>query len=73
MHLHLPKKMHIRPPKIHWKKYIERKVLILGGVVLASYVAERHGIHHSLVTHIHEFSATVFLEHTLIGIPFAVD
>lgn len=70
MHLHLPKKMHIRPPKIHWRKYLERKVIILAVIVLITYAAERYGIHHSMITHVNEFSATVFFEHILIGIPF---
>lgn len=65
-------KVHIKvpKPKIDWKLYLTRKVIILGGVVMVTYVAESFGIHQKVITTIHEFTATVFFEHVFVGIPF---
>ena len=67
--MHLPH-MHIKHPKIDWKLYFTRKVIILGGVVVLTYAMKELGIHQRGIDTIHEFTATVFFEHIFIGIPF---
>ena len=57
--------MHFRPriktPRIHWKKYIERKCFVLLALVIVTFVME---------TWFHDFSIAVFFEHAVFGIPF---
>jgi uncharacterized membrane protein len=65
--MHLP---HCPHPKIDWKLYFKRKVIILGGVVVMTYALEHLGIHQKAIETVHEFTATVFFEHIFIGIPF---
>lgn len=67
--MHIPNP-HLRPPRIHWRRYMERKVIILAVLVAATYIAEHHfGMHQSLVERVHEFSISVLAEHLVFGIP----
>lgn len=67
--MHIPHP-HCRKPKIDWKLYFTRKVIILGGVVIVTYALHSVGVHQKAIETIHEFTATVFFEHIFIGIPF---
>jgi hypothetical protein len=68
--MHIPK-IHIKPPKIKWRAYLERKVILLASLVLATYVMEVYfHVHSSLVDKTHELAVGVFVEHCLWGIPF---
>jgi hypothetical protein len=56
-------------PKVHWKLYFTRKVLILVGVVVATSYAQEYFHVHTL-GRIHEFGLSFLFEHLLFGIPF---
>lgn len=59
---------HIKPPKIHWELYLQRKIYILLGCVVLTYVAEEF-LHIRGVSTFHELSKAVFMEHIIFGIP----
>lgn len=61
--------IHIRPPKIHWRLYLTRKVLILGTLVVASYYIEAW-LHAPVVGRAHELAMGTLFEHLFFGIPF---
>lgn len=70
--MNVPKvKLHLRPPRIHWRKYLERKVIILASIITLTYIMETYlHMHQSLIRSTHELTVAVFLEHTIWGIPF---
>ena len=69
MHIRHPT---IRPPKIHWRRYIERKVVILGSLAIATFIMESYfhvprvgGVIHGF----HDLTVGVLAEHLVFGIP----
>lgn len=64
--MHFP---HIRPPRIHWRHYLTRKVLILGALVVATYIVGQQ-MHMGMFNRVHELTLGTLLEHLLFGIPF---
>lgn len=67
MHVPTP---HLRPPKIHWRKYLERKVILLVALVASTYVLESYfGLHVTVVHQAHELAVGVLAEHVFFGIP----
>jgi hypothetical protein len=69
--MHVPK-LSVKPPKIHWRKYLERKVIVLAAFCFATYVMETYlhvprvgGIVHSF----HDLTVGVLAEHLFFGIP----
>ena len=63
--------MHIwnyRPPKIHWRKYMTRKVIILACFVVASTCVNTY-MHFALLDHAHELAMGTLFEHLIFGIP----
>jgi hypothetical protein len=58
---------HIRPPKVHWRKFVERKVIMLTCVVVISpYLSEYLHLH--LFNHIHELALGTLCEHLVFGV-----
>lgn len=69
MHIRHPS---IRPPRIHWKKYLERKVIVLSALCLSTFIMETyfHMPHVMPVIHsFHDLTIGVLAEHLLFGIP----
>ncbi len=58
----------IRPPKIHWRKYVTRKVIFLATFAIVSpYIAA--WVHVELLSHAHELAVGTLFEHLIFGIP----
>lgn len=63
--------MHVakfRPPKIHWRLYFTRKVLILGVLVIVTSYIEAH-LHFRVMGRAHELALSTLAEHLFFGIP----
>lgn len=59
----------VRPPKIHWRLYITRKVMLLGSLVIFTYYLELW-THMTLISKTHELAMGTLFEHLFFGIPF---
>jgi len=54
--------------RVHWRKYITRKVLIVAGIMLALQLLE-HITRWHFAGKIAEFSTSSLVEHVLFGVP----
>jgi hypothetical protein len=60
--------MTMKIPRIHWRKYLTRKVFILSGFVIAGLSAE-HYLHLWFCGKGAELALGTILEHTLFEVP----
>lgn len=69
MHIRTP---HLRPPRIHWRKYLERKVIVLASLCFVTFIMETwfHVPRVQPVIHsFHDLTVGVLAEHLFFGIP----
>lgn len=58
-----------KPKKIHWKKFINRKMIAIGvAVTVAHFIGEYAHIH--LISKGGEMMLGVTMEHLIFGVPF---
>jgi len=60
--------MTVKRPKIHWKKYLTRKMFILAVFAVAGYTIE-HVFHIWFLGKGAEFAVATIVEHTIFDIP----
>jgi len=67
--MHVPRP-HLRPPPIHWRRYLERKIILLTSLVVVTFIMENYlHLHQTVVHQFHDLTVGVLAEHLIFGIP----